>query len=105
MSAITPSFSAADSSPALSFDPVLLLQAQGVRVVALLRMPSILVPGEYDNRLYFRNVMTLDADEKFNKKSAVNMKIVLSPQNDVFMVDSDGTGHTGAIDNALTPAL
>ena len=32
MSAIPPSFSAADSSPALSFDPVLLLQAQGVRV-------------------------------------------------------------------------
>ncbi len=80
-------------------------QKMPLRVVALLRMPSILVPGEYDNRLYFRNVMTLDADEKFNKKSAVNMKIVLSPQNDVFMVDSDGTGHTGAIDNALMPAL
>ena len=36
MSAIPPSFSAPDSSPALSFDPVLLLQAQGVptRVVS-----------------------------------------------------------------------
>lgn len=76
-----------------------------LRVVALLRMPSVLVPGEYDNKIFFRSVMTLDSDEKYQKKSAVNTKVLLSCQNDVFMVDSDGTGHIGAVDNALVAAL
>ena len=75
------------------------------KVVALLRMPSVLVPGEYDNKLFFRAAMTVDAEEKFQKKNATNAKITLSCQNDVFMVDSDGTGHIGAIDNALVAAL
>ena len=44
MSAIPPSFSAADSSPALSFDPVLLLQAQGVRV-AFFDVDGVLTDG------------------------------------------------------------
>jgi CBS domain-containing protein len=44
MSAITPSFPAADSSPALSFDPVLLLQAQGVRV-AFFDVDGVLTDG------------------------------------------------------------
>ena len=35
MSAITPSFPAADGCAALSFDPVLLLQAQGIANVAI----------------------------------------------------------------------
>ena len=44
MSAIPPSFSAADSSPALHFDPVLLLQAQGVRV-AFFDVDGVLTDG------------------------------------------------------------
>lgn len=44
MSAITPSFSAADGCPALSFDPVLLLQAQGVRV-AFFDVDGVLTDG------------------------------------------------------------
>ena len=44
MSAIPPSFSASDSSPALSFDPVLLLQAQGVRV-AFFDVDGVLTDG------------------------------------------------------------
>lgn len=75
------------------------------RVVALLRMPSVLVPGEYDNKLFFRSTMMVDAEEKLQKKNAVNAKVMLSCQNDVFMVDSDGTGHIGAVDNALVAAL
>ena len=44
MSAIPPSFPAADSSPALHFDPVLLLQAQGVRV-AFFDVDGVLTDG------------------------------------------------------------
>ena len=44
MSAITPSFTAADGCPALSFDPVLLLQAQGVRV-AFFDVDGVLTDG------------------------------------------------------------
>ena len=44
MSAIPPSFSAPDSSPALSFDPVLLLRAQGVRV-AFFDVDGVLTDG------------------------------------------------------------
>jgi hypothetical protein len=80
-------------------------QKMPTKVVALLRMPSVLVPGEYDNKIFFRAAMTLDAEEKFQKKNATNVKVSLSCQNDVFMVDSDGTGHIGAVDNALVAAL
>ena len=44
MSAITPAFSAVDGCPALSFDPVLLLQAQGVRV-AFFDVDGVLTDG------------------------------------------------------------
>lgn len=74
------------------------------KVVVLCRMPSILVPGEYDNKIFFRAAMEVDAEEKFQKKSAVSTKVILTCQNDVFMVDSDGTGHIGSVDNATAPA-
>lgn len=80
-------------------------QKTPTRVVALLRMPSVLVPGEYDHKIIFRAAMSVDAEEKFQKSKATSVKVSLSCQNDVFMVDSDGTGFIGAVDNALVAAL
>lgn len=74
-------------------------------VVALLRMPSVLVPGEYDNRLAFRAAFTLESEEKFSKKDAVVVKVGLSVRPDAFMVDADGTGYMAALDNAIAAAL
>ena len=75
------------------------------KVVALCRMPSILVPGEYDHKLFFRAALEVDSEEKFQKKSPVSTKVMLTCQNDVFMVDSDGTGQVGSVDNATAAAL
>ena len=69
MSAIPPSFPAADSSPALSFDPVLLLQAQGVRV-AFFDVDGVLTDGG----LYFS-----DAGEtlkRFNTLDGHGLKLL-----------------------------
>lgn len=75
------------------------------KVVALIRMPSVLVPGEYDNILLFRSTFTIEADEKFSKKDTVVYKVMLSVQGDAFMVDADGTSYTCARDNATAAAL
>jgi hypothetical protein len=63
MSAIPPSFSAADGSPALSFDPELLLQAQGVRV-AFFDVDGVLTDGG----LYFSE--TGETLKRFNTWTA-----------------------------------
>ncbi|MBP8225958.1 MAG: 3-deoxy-D-manno-octulosonate 8-phosphate phosphatase, partial [Acidovorax sp.] len=69
MSAIPPSFSAADSSPALSFDPVLLLQAQGVRV-AFFDVDGVLTDGG----LYFSE--TGETLKRFNTLDGHGLKLL-----------------------------
>lgn len=69
MSAITPLFSAADSSPALSFDPVLLLQAQGVRV-AFFDVDGVLTDGG----LYFSE--TGETLKRFNTLDGHGLKLL-----------------------------
>ncbi len=69
MSAITPSFSAADGCPALSFDPVLLLQAQGVRV-AFFDVDGVLTDGG----LYFSE--TGETLKRFNTLDGHGLKLL-----------------------------
>ena len=69
MSAIPPSFPAADSSPALSFDPVLLLQAQGVRV-AFFDVDGVLTDGG----LYFSE--TGETLKRFNTLDGHGLKLL-----------------------------
>ena len=69
MSAIPPSFSAADSSSALSFDPVLLLQAQGVRV-AFFDVDGVLTDGG----LYFSE--TGETLKRFNTLDGHGLKLL-----------------------------
>ena len=69
MSAITPSFPAADGCPALSFDPVLLLQAQGVRV-AFFDVDGVLTDGG----LYFSE--TGETLKRFNTLDGHGLKLL-----------------------------
>lgn len=69
MSAITPSFTAADGCPALSFDPVLLLQAQGVRV-AFFDVDGVLTDGG----LYFSE--TGETLKRFNTLDGHGLKLL-----------------------------
>ena len=69
MSAITPSFSAVDGCPALSFDPVLLLPAQGVRV-AFFDVDGVLTDGG----LYFSE--TGETLKRFNTLDGHGLKLL-----------------------------
>ena len=69
MSAIPPSFSAVDGCPALSFDPVLLLQAQGVRV-AFFDVDGVLTDGG----LYFSE--TGETLKRFNTLDGHGLKLL-----------------------------
>lgn len=69
MSAITPAFSAVDGCPALSFDPVLLLQAQGVRV-AFFDVDGVLTDGG----LYFSE--TGETLKRFNTLDGHGLKLL-----------------------------
>ena len=69
MSAITPAFSAVDGCPALSFDHVLLLQAQGVRV-AFFDVDGVLTDGG----LYFSE--TGETLKRFNTLDGHGLKLL-----------------------------
>lgn len=60
------------------------------KLVAMYRMPSILVPGEYDHYLIPRVVIAPDTEIKLSKKEVVTCKLVLSALPDVYLLNADG---------------
>lgn len=75
------------------------------RLVALYRMPSPDFPGEYDHYLFPRVVIAPDTDIKLSKKDAIALKLKLSCQPDLYLINSDGFSEIAMADISNAAAL
>lgn len=79
-------------------------QTNLVKYVGLYRMPSALVPGEFDNYLFLRILFTVDTEFDFNKKSAVNCKMKFEALPDCYLVNANGLPEQAVYDMATEAA-
>jgi hypothetical protein len=75
-----------------------------VRYVAMYRMVSAQVPGEFDHYLFPRVSPKADGSIKLSKKELVKMDLTLQIQDDLYAKTEDGTGAIGFVDTSDAPA-
>ena len=74
-------------------------------VVALFRMPSVLVPGEFDHFLWPLASFIPEIDVKLSKKDAYNVKVTLGLRPSPYAVNAAGNGIICVADTADAAGL
>lgn len=74
-------------------------------VVALFRMNSVLVPGEFDHFMWPLASFIPEIDVKLSKKDAYNVKVTLGLRPSPYAVNAGGNGIICVADTADTAAL
>ena len=69
------------------------------------RMPSVLVPGEFDHVIIPKCTLTVNGGLKYNKKDIVALKLNINAQADRYLVNPDtGCYEMVLFDQADKPA-
>lgn len=79
-------------------------QVNLTKYVGLYRMPSVLIPGEFDNFLFFRILFNVESDFDLNKKTAVSCKLKFSALPDCYVVNLAGIPEQAMYDIATAAA-
>jgi hypothetical protein len=74
------------------------------KYVAMYRMASAMVDGEFDHYLFPRVMSIADATIKLGKKEQVKFGMTLTILDDLYALAADGTGVIGWADTADAPA-
>lgn len=81
-------------------------QSSVTAVSVCYQMPSVLVPGQFDNEIFPRVILSGDSELKLGKKSGtVTLKVKGSALPDTYLLNADGFGESWIHDVATAAAL
>ncbi len=80
-------------------------QSQFNKYLVMYRMPSVLVPGEFDHYLFLRTIFVVETDFDLNKKSPMVCKLKLQCLPDAYLMNAAGFPELAVADIANAPGL